>query len=70
MIEPCIAAQVEVQGFPRDRDHRPAGQVKAELNITKETSMGKANKGGKRSFLKYLVPQFVLSVAMTLNPAA
>ena len=70
MVEPCIAAQVEVQGPRRDSDNLPASQVKAEFNITRETSMGKANKGAKRSSWKYLVPKFVLSAAMTLNPAA
>lgn len=69
MVEPCIAAQVEVLGPRRDSDHLPASQVKAEFNITKETRMGNANKGAKRSFWKYLTAKIALSVAMTLSPA-
>lgn len=70
MIAPCTAAQVEVQGPHRDRDQIPASQLKAEFNITRETSMGKTSKGAARSFWKYLMAKFVLSAAVTFNPAA
>lgn len=70
MIASCIAAQVEVQGPRRDRNQIPASQVKAEYNITRETSMGKLEKGAARSFWKYLRATFVLSAAVTFDPAA